>query len=288
MQCALGFCMLLAALAAPSMAQAKETLIWLLRDLPPLTIFEGPQQNQGAIDQLLPLLIASMPEYDHSLLRVNRARGLQMLREASFTCDPALLWSPERAKQIVFSIPAFRIISNGLAIRNQDQAALAPYINGGQVDLTGLLASGNKKLGIVAERSYGKTIDEVLKGAPANALATHYGNEALSSLMQMQQLGRLSALLGYWPEIRYQAQLQGIPANELIFYPIKGIERYQSGYIGCSDTEQGRKAITRINQTLRPLRERQLMTLYADWLDPASREDYLIDARAFFQSPAAQ
>ncbi len=288
MQRALGFCMLLAALAVPSMAQAKETLIWLLRDLPPLTIFEGPQQNQGAIDQLLPLLIASMPEYEHSIVRVNRARGLQMLREPSFTCDPALLWSSERAKQIVFSIPAFRIISNGLAVRDQDQPALAPFIADGQVDLAALLASRSKKLGIVAERSYGKTIDKMLTVAPGNTITAHYGNEALSSLMQMQRLGRISALLGYWPEIRYQAQLQGIPANELIFYPIKGIERYQSGYIGCSDTAQGRQAITQINQALRPLRDSRLMTLYSHWLDPASRDDYMMDARAFFQSPAAQ
>ena len=65
----------------PASAWAKETLIWLLRDLPPLTIFEGPKKGQGAVDQLLPMLIEHMPEYDHSILRVNRARGMQMLQE---------------------------------------------------------------------------------------------------------------------------------------------------------------------------------------------------------------
>ena len=39
------------------MAVAKERLTWLLRDLPPLTIFEGSRKGQGAVDQLLAQLI---------------------------------------------------------------------------------------------------------------------------------------------------------------------------------------------------------------------------------------
>src|SRR5476651_994157 len=87
----------------PFFAHAEETLIWLLRDLPPITIFEGPQKGQGALDQLLPILSERLPEYRHTVMHVNRARGIQMLRAASLTCDPSLLWTPERAKYIVFS-----------------------------------------------------------------------------------------------------------------------------------------------------------------------------------------
>ena len=64
----------------PTMGQSKERLIWLVRDLPPFTIFEGTAKGQGVVDNLLPRLIAQMPEYDHSIVRVNRARGLQMLQ----------------------------------------------------------------------------------------------------------------------------------------------------------------------------------------------------------------
>ena len=46
----------------PQIGQAKETLLWLLRDLPPTTIFDGPQKDQGVVDQILPALFASMPE----------------------------------------------------------------------------------------------------------------------------------------------------------------------------------------------------------------------------------
>jgi uncharacterized protein (TIGR02285 family) len=108
-------------------------LIWLLRDLPPLTIFEGPKKGQGVIDQLMPLLIAGMPQYEHTLMRVNRARGLQMLHENPFACDPALLWNKERAQWVAYSIPAIRAVSNGLVVRQQDRSVLEPYLVDGEV-----------------------------------------------------------------------------------------------------------------------------------------------------------
>ncbi|RON02017.1 hypothetical protein BK659_25740 [Pseudomonas brassicacearum] len=267
----------------PTAAQAKDTLIWLLRDLPPLTIFDGPQKNQGVIDKFLPLLIASMPEYQHSTLQVNRARGMQMLLEPSFTCDPSLLWSPERAKRIVYSIAAYRVLSNGIVVRRADRGTLAPFIIDNKVDLALLLAHEEKKLGVVAERSYGQVVDRLLQQAPSNSLSAHYGNDALGSLLQMQRLGRLTALLGYWPEIRYQAQQQGISPGELEFYPIRGTDKYQTTHIACSDTAQGRQAISHINKTLRELRQNRLIEFYAQWLDPQMRSEYLEDAKTFFQ-----
>ncbi|MFJ4195878.1 TIGR02285 family protein [Pseudomonas sp. NPDC089534] len=278
---------LLFLLALPAWAQAKPTLIWLLRDLPPLTIFEGPKKGQGVIDQLMPMLIAGMPQYEHTLMRVNRARGLQMLHEHPFACDPSLLWNKERAQWIAFSIPAVRAVSNGLVVRRQDREVLTPFLADGAVDLTALLASGEKKVGVVAERSYGDYLDTLLRQAPANALTPHYGNDAVSSLLSMQRLGRLQVVLGYWPEIRYQARQADIDEEELLFFPILGADKYLSSHVGCTDTTQGRQAITEIDRLLRTLPHEQLNRLYADWLDPDMRDDYLEQARVFFQQQSA-
>lgn len=276
----------LACLAPGAAAHDKDALTWLLRDLPPLTIFEGPQKSQGAIDRLMPLLIASMPQYQHSLLRVNRARAMQMLLEPSFTCDPSLIWNPQRAKRLAYSIPAYRIRSNGIVIRQQDHDLLAPFIVDNQVDLTQLLAAEPSRLGVVAERSYGEVVDRILQQAPNSSLSAHYGNDALGSLLQMQRLGRLSAVLGYWPEIRYQAQQQGIAPDNLEFFAIRGTDKYQSIHIACSNTVQGRQAISAINETISRLRHNQLIEFYAQWLDPQMRSEYLEDAKTFFEDPA--
>jgi uncharacterized protein (TIGR02285 family) len=221
-------------------------------------------------------------------MRVNRARGMQMLHEPSFTCDPSLVWTKEREQWIAFSIPAFRAVSNGLVVRKEDRSVLEHFLIGGEVDLAALLASARKKVGVVAERSYGQFLDTLLKQAPAGALTPHYGNDAVGSLLQMQRLGRLQVVLGYWPEIRYQAGQANISGDELEFYPIKGTGKYLSGHIGCSNTAQGRQAISEINLLLRTLPHERLDQLYADWLDPERRKDYLEETKAFFQHQAEQ
>ena len=265
-------------------ASAKERLFWLVRDLPPFTIFEGPEKGQGVIDQLLPLLIGQMPEYDHSIVRVNRARGIQMLQDPnSFTCDPTLLWTPERAGYVRFSMPALGVLSGGLVLRKDSQALVAPYLDGQQVDLHGLLSKTTLQLGVVAERSYGTQIDAILRQLPDSALSRHYGNDATANLLQMQQLGRLQLVLGYWHEVRYLVQQQGGSLADYRFYPVQGVPRYQFLHVGCSDTELGRAAIAHIDQLLPALRQEVLPAQYARWLDPALQEGYLEDSKRFFK-----
>ena len=279
-------CLLLTALVAQS-AEARERLLWLVRDLPPFTIFEGPAKGQGVIDQLLPMLIAQMPEYDHQIVRVNRARGIQMLQEPSFTCDPTLLWTPERARYVHFSQPSLGVLSSGLVVRTRDQALLEPFLDGQQVDLQRLLAQTRLKLGIVAERSYSVQVDDVLRQLPDSAFSRHYGNDATASLLQMQQLGRLQLVLGYWPEVRYLIQQQNGSLDDYRFYPIRGVDRYQFLHVGCSDTALGREAIAHIDQLLPILRRDTLPGLYARWLDAELQEDYLGQARHFFEQGEA-
>ena len=267
----------------PGTSYAKDTLTWLLRDMPPVTIFSGPDQGKGAMDQLLPLLMARMPEYEHLLMHVNRARGMQMLREDFFTCDPTLLWTPERAKIIAFSIPTYAVFSNGLIIQRQAIEQFAPFMKGNSIDLAALLESKSIRLGIVAERSYGPVIDPILKSVPQEELSLHYGNDAIGSLLQMERMGRLDALISYWPEALYQAQQQGIADQDLTFLPVKGAPKYQFTHIGCSNTPQGRQAIDIINREMRVLRKTRLIDLYAQWLPSPKREEYLKDAKAFFE-----
>ncbi|TDJ77737.1 TIGR02285 family protein [Pseudomonas putida] len=280
----LALCALLLALTLQPVA-AKERLIWLVRDLPPFTIFDGSEKGQGVIDQLLPLLIEQMPEYDHRIVRVNRARGLQMLQAGHFVCDPTLLWTAERARYVQYSVPALGALSSGLMVHKHNANRLKAFSNGSEVDLQGLLTQTPLKLGIVAERSYGTQIDDMISNLPDSALNRHYGNDATASLLQMQQLGRLQLVLGYWPEMRYLIQQHGGSPDDYRFYPIQGVKRFQFLHVGCANTTLGRAAIAHIDQLLPTLRRETLPLLYANWLDPELREDYLQQSRQFFTDP---
>ncbi|EIK97760.1 hypothetical protein PMM47T1_04589 [Pseudomonas sp. M47T1] len=278
--------LLLLCLALPLIARAGEPLTWLVRDLPPLTIESGPREGQGAVDRLLPLLMQALPHYDHSVVRVNRARATQMLTEPALSCDPTLLWTAERSQTVVYSIPVFATLTNGLIIRRQDRHGFNTFIHHDELDLPAVLASPNIKIGRVAERSYGSTIDNILAQAPEGAVSAHHGNDAVASLLQMQQRGRLDGVLGYWPEVLYLAPQEQIDSADLMFVPVRGVPRYQPVYIACSNTPAGRAVVDRLNPVLAGLRSTTLPVFYAQWLDAASRDDYLRDSRRFFEEMA--
>lgn len=263
-----------ALLACAAESRGAEKLIWLLRDLAPLTVFDGPKTGQGMIDQLMPALIASMPSYEHVILRVNKARAIQMLKDQPLACDPTLLWSTARAHSIIYSTPITGLHSNGLAIRRENQPLLEPFVHDQELDLLALLNTKTVKLGVIAQRSYGEWIDEQVSHGPQQQLFIHYGSDPLGSLLQMQRVGRVQAVLGYWPEIQSKADQVGLPKDALIFYPVKGAPKYQLIYIGCSDTEQGREAIHTINAVLANLGDNVLNTLKAQWAIPDHTEEY--------------
>ena len=270
----------------PGTAHAKETLTWLLRDFPPLTISAGPQTGQGAIDRLMPELIARMPEYNHQIMHVNRARGTQMLQDPDvFACDPTLLWTPERDKTILFSIPTYATPGNGVTIEKTNHEKFAPFLTAdGHLDLAALLASNTVKVGIVAERSYGPTIDKILRTtAQQDSLILHYGNAAVGSMLQMERMDRFQAIVSYWPEARYHAQQQNIPLTKLEFFSVKDAPKYQFAHIGCSKTDKGRAAMDVINREMRVLRTTKLIGFYAQWM--VKKEEYLHDAQTFFDEP---
>lgn len=268
--------------ALPTPAETKPRIIWTIRDMPPFSILEGPSKGQGVVDRMLALLQADMPQYRHVQNVANRARSNQILTSGVLTCDPGMLWNEERAKLMYFSIPVLGILTNGVVIRKADEATLAPFIKGNEFDLHGFLEDGRYNLGTLVERSYGKQIDTALKQAKPNTLVVHHGIEATLSLLRMQQHQRLTAVLGYWPELHYQSENAGISLSDLSFYSVQGVPNYQMGYVACSKTPEGLQAIKTINLTVRRLREGEVIDLYAQWLDGATRDAYLKAAKGFF------
>ncbi|MES2821203.1 MAG: TIGR02285 family protein [Pseudomonadota bacterium] len=274
---------LLAAWSGVTRAEPREQIVWTVRDMPPFNILEGPLKGQGIADRLLELIRGSMPQYEHVNTRVNRARANQMLNGNVLACDPGLLWSKERAQIMHFSIPTMGLMTNGVVIRKQQEAELAAFVQADGFDLQAFIADERYSLGTLVERSYGPVIDAELARAEPDRLLVHHGNNASLSLLRMQQHGRLTAVLGYWPEVRYLADNDGIDLEQLRFYSVKGVPTYQLAYITCSKTPQGLKAIAAINQQLLGLREGQIIDLYARWLDEPTRVAYLEAAKRFFK-----
>lgn len=267
--------------ALPAFAE-KPRLVWTIRDMPPFNILEGPLKGKGIADRMLVLLMADLPQYEHVITVANRARSTQILTSGVLSCDPGMLWSKEREHIMYFSIPTLGILTNGVAVRKADEPAMAPFVQQGEFDLAAFLGDGRYTIGTLVERSYGKVIDAELKRAKPSTLVVHHGTDATLSLLRMQQHRRLDAVLSYWPEMRYQSQEANVPLDALDYYPVKGVPAYQLGYVSCSKTPEGLEAINAINASVRRLREGEVIDLYAQWLDGATREAYLKAAKGFF------
>ncbi len=183
----------------PLPTQAAQTLIWLVRDLPPLTIFEGPQKGQGAIDELLPMLMEHLPEYQHQIQHVNRARGMQMLQAPTRHLRPYPAVDAGTAPSGL-CIPARRFpwCSNGVAIRQHNRDVLAPFIVARQSSTC--RRSYGPQEHTPGRRSpsaaTGRSSTSMLQQGDTHNRALHYGNDALGSLLQMQRLGRLEGGTG--------------------------------------------------------------------------------------------
>jgi uncharacterized protein (TIGR02285 family) len=269
----------------PACAETKPQLVWTIHNIPPFTIVEGPLKNQGIGDQMLALLTADLPQYEHVYSVGNRARTIQKLSSGTLTCDPGLLWSKEGEQISYFSVPTHGILSSGVVVRKQDEHELAAFIQQAEFDLAAFLADGRFNLGIQIGRSYGEVIDAKLARAKPNTLVAHYGTNPTLSLLRMQQRQTLTALLSLSPELRYHGENAGVPLDTLSVYPVKGVPKYQLVYISCSKNPEGLAAIKAINASLRHLREGQLAGLYTQWLDSASRETYLKAAKDFLNEP---
>lgn len=100
----------------------------------------------------------------------------------------------------------------------------------------------------------------------------------------MERLGRIHALLGYWLEARYQARQEDLDPQQMVQVPIKGAARTQIVHVGCSDSPTGRRVVDALNPLLLELRSGQLAQLYAQWLAPHERSDYLRETRALFNA----
>ena len=275
-------CALLGA-AGVCLAEPAPLITWTVRDMAPFNIMEGPLKGQGIADHMLGLLQQRLPQYRHLNSRVNRARANQMFARDTLTCDAGVLRTQEREQLMYFSIPTLGVVTNGVVVRQEREAQVRPFLHDGKIDLAAFLADPHQRLGVLVERSYGPLIDATLHAAPPERLLVHHGNNALGSLLQMQEHGRISALLGYWPEVRYLAETEGMEVSHLRFYPVQGMPSYLLAHVGCSKTPEGKKAIEAINEVIRELRGEELIQLYARWLDGPTREAYLKDAKGFFE-----
>lgn len=262
--------------AARADDDARPPLTWVIAVPPPAHI----SNRTGYIDETLDWFIARLPQFRHEVVIANSKRLQDMLASGDGVCGAAMLKTPARERDTVFSRPVYWSLPNRLIVSAEHPAALDAHLNNvGEADLPALLADRTYAGGLQFGRSYGAGIDQALERAQQ-----HPGESAsLVSIrgpghFDMLAGGRFDWTLGYPMEALWWARRQdgGGDTPAYLTRPIAGSTDLIPGYIGCSNRPLGQNVVTAIDRLIAAAGEDPpWLGYYLNWLDAGTRAEYL-------------
>lgn len=277
---ALGGLMLLTGGAAPVCAQEKPVVVWYVLDFAPVNTIQGPFKGKGNRDTAMRLVIEHTPEFVHRITYSNGPRALDALKNTPNACQPALMYTEERAKFAYYSISSDWGLPNGIIILAERAADFAPFLNAaGELKLESLLTASTLRLGINTGRSYGEEIDSVLNRHPDRIVQVASSNLFSSNLLKLASQSEFDATIGFPTELYYLIQTGAVPMK-FKFLPVAEARSMILGEIGCSKTEQGRQFIETFNRVLARPEVQAAIDAAAIELVPPDLRDYYLRRKA--------
>nr|WP_321465412.1 TIGR02285 family protein [uncultured Desulfobulbus sp.] len=268
-------------------ALAQENLVWMEAVLPPFFIKSGLNQEQGYGDVIAKILQKHMPEYRHEEINTNITRHFYMFKQKEQVCSVGLYRTPEREQFMYFSMPSFITLPPVIIIKKEN---IHKFSKKTTVSLDQVLGNGALMIGLAKDRSYGNTLDEILKRHEGQANVVEFTGQELSlNLFKMLLLGRLDGLIGLPEEALYQAEQMGVRDQFITLTLSENLHNYDGwmSCVACSKTPWGKAVIARVNKVLQEQRPTEAYrAAYERWLDPNSIAEYRrAYAEVFLQTP---
>ena len=268
-------------------ASAKESITWLEVSMPPYLVQDGPYKNEGYGNVVSAILREHLPEYDHQVVVTNVIRHFDRFKKGEKVCSIGLYRTPERETFMHFSIPSL-LTMPAVLITTKEKLAL--FGESRSIKLNEVLANPRFILGLSKDRSYGATVDAILKTYRNKTnLVLYSGQELSANYFRMLMLDRLDGLIGLPDEAMYHAEQLGL-RDQLATLIIEENRQDYAGWlcaVGCTKDEWGRAVIDRINAVLLEQRPTaSYRAAYERWLDPAHLEQYRSVYQAVFLQSA--
>ncbi|KZN45906.1 hypothetical protein [Pseudoalteromonas luteoviolacea] len=171
----------------------------------------------------------------------SREREWRELKHHENVCLYNKVRTPERETMALFvSLPLMAFPSNRLILRNKKFVSI-------EVTLKTALSMG-LRIGVTKGRSYGLEIDDFIT-ANTDRLFIGEGNDSAFRLRQMLVQGRLDGIIEY-----SSVFVTDFPSEEVLkdisFHAIGDTKATIFGYIACSDSKVGRRAVDLFERTL--------------------------------------
>lgn len=267
-------------------AAAKERIIWYKPNWPPYFETSGPRAGQGYIDKLLDYLQSQMPDIQFESLYYSLNSLAQMRKQSPFTCNVSHLRTPEREKIAYFT--AFYIQPPPQLVFRSDDFKKKMF-EAKVLSLSRLLEQKDMRGGFSADRSYGPTLDVLIK--------THKNK---SNVQMLQGIPDSSSILNMLTAKRFDYSLEYeevanyLQKNKLIIgnFSFAEVEEQRAPvvvHIACSKTDWGLKTISRLDSILRRISSTpKYKELMESWHSEALLQSYRKDFDEFYQRRSSE
>lgn len=227
-------------------ARARETLCWGAGNNPPFNILAGKEKGNGYSDILQHFFAERMPEYDHKIIRITLPRLLEQAAAGKNFCYCNLRKTPEREEILLYS----SVLTMGLAPRVYalEKSLVSGMALNGVVRLTDVLSVPGLRGLFRRGRSWGASIDSVLRRF--NPSGGNSSSTTIKDKIDLVCAGRADYFIEY-PFAVERLLKKERKESCLVGLKIKGQPEVIKAYIGCSDTQFGRKVIDQINEIVR-------------------------------------
>lgn len=263
---------LLLAAGASQAQMERKTIVWMRSSFTPITIVEGPDQDQGYVDRWLALVEGRLPDYRYYRVTATTQRAMDEMKTRPNICSPAFLKTPEREALFVYSKPYLQMLPNGMVTTQAKLDALKPFLDkSGQLRLDALLGSERFRVAAQAQRSYGAVIDQAL-AAHDRAVTRQHQQKTLTSNLKAMATNRadFDGYLGYAVEFEYYVRQLDIGPHLFAFLPVAGQPLLLPAYLACSRSPEGEAFIRRVDALMDdPALQQQTAAYYRAWLPPA-------------------
>lgn len=252
---------------------AKEPLIWMSADYPPVGIEQGPLKNQGMADLITRILVQEMLNYDHKFQRANLKRILSDLETGKNVCVPGMIITEERKKKIHFTrIPIIILTPLSFVIRKEDRNKFgASQI----ISLEKIIQDKGLRLGLADGISGGNELDAIIdRYRHEQHLYFARGTNLVQSLLHMIANKRLDYTVTYPWMVTYFSQETGL-SDQLITLKLKESRNPIIWYAACPKNEWGAALAQEIDRVLIRIRpEKRYRKILEKWMPKEILPEY--------------
>lgn len=222
-------------------AVANGRINWMTFGQIPAYISKGDYKNKGFIDQTVQMVHKkALKDFDLKFVQVNHKRFNIMARQKGNCYIGWKTFSDHR----IFSKPIFIWYPSGIIIHKRNKAAFGS--NDKIFSLKKLLKNTDLMLGVIDEFAYSQEIQTLLN----KYRGTDHVYFMKSSTMQVNLKMLLGRGIDYtigWPSQPIVEEKLNHLKNDFLFYNVEEDQKYLYIGVSCSNCEDGKRVIDRIN-----------------------------------------